>query len=76
MRTFTGLSLALAVLLATQSRALNSLPPGINLPEGTGKTIVTAHCLQCHDATRLATPGQTPGRQCAPAPDRCLSRCH
>ena len=60
MRTFTGLSLALAVLLATQSRALNSLPPGINLPEGTGKTIVTAHCLQCHDATRLATPGQTP----------------
>ena len=33
--------------------------PANGLPAGAGREIAAARCVRCHDATRLATPGQT-----------------
>jgi mono/diheme cytochrome c family protein len=35
----------------------SSVPANGALPEGSGRDIAAAHCVSCHDAGRLVTPG-------------------
>jgi len=46
-----------ALLPAACAWGQSAVPANGALPEGTGRDLAVAHCLRCHDAARLVTPG-------------------
>src|SRR5262252_8410384 len=46
-----------ALLTAVCAWGESTTPPVAQLPAGSGREIAAAHCVSCHDAGRLVTPG-------------------
>ena len=46
-----------ALLAGVCAWAESAPPPDAQLPAGSGREIAAAHCMSCHDASRLVTPG-------------------
>ena len=46
-----------ALLAAVCAWAESAPPPDGQLPAGSGREIAAAHCMSCHDPSRLVTPG-------------------